>query len=86
MTASGPLRKALIDRLLAGEGTTSHSERRAAFENTGLAEPIQSLVQKVTTRSTSVTDRNLGTLAGIRTYREPNFRCRERVERDDVSG
>jgi len=32
-------RKALVRRILEGDGKASRSERRAAFDNSGLAEP-----------------------------------------------
>jgi hypothetical protein len=56
MTNIGQQRKALIERILDGAGTASQSERRAAFENIGLAEP---LIEKVATKATAVTDRDI---------------------------
>ena len=53
--------KALIARVLAGAGTASQSERQAAFENIGLAEPLKALIQKVATQATAVTDRDIAT-------------------------
>jgi hypothetical protein len=59
MTNISPQRKALIERVLYGEGTASQSERQAAFENIGFAEPIKTLIQKVATQATAVTDRDI---------------------------
>lgn len=56
MTDTGRLRQTLIERMLDGEGMASRSERCSAFENAGLAEPLKSLVQKVATKATAVTD------------------------------
>ena len=56
MTDTGRLRQALIERMLDGGGTASHSERLSAFENAGLAEPLRTLVQKVAVQAIAVTD------------------------------
>ena len=49
-------RKALTRRILEGEGKASPSERRAAFNNNGLAEPLSTLVDKVAMHTYRVTD------------------------------
>jgi hypothetical protein len=36
-------RKALVARILEGDGRVSHAQRRAAFDNAGLAEPLTML-------------------------------------------
>jgi len=36
----GRKQKALVRRILEGDGNASQSDRRAAFNNTGLAEPV----------------------------------------------
>jgi hypothetical protein len=59
MTNIGQQRKALTERILDGAGTASQSERQAAFENIGLAEPVKALIQKVATQATAVTDRDI---------------------------
>ncbi|MGH7727252.1 MAG: hypothetical protein ACREM2_00455 [Vulcanimicrobiaceae bacterium] len=59
MNAGGRLRKALIERLVEGEGTASRADRRAAFENTGLAEPLRTLVQKVAMQAAAVADSDI---------------------------
>jgi hypothetical protein len=59
MTDISQQRKALIARVLYGAGTASQRERQAAFENIGLAEPLKTLIQKVATQPTAVTDRDI---------------------------
>ena len=49
-------RKSLARRILEGEGKASCSERRAAFDNSGLAEPISSLVDKVAMHAYRITE------------------------------
>jgi len=49
-------RKALARRILEGDGKASRSERRAAFDNSGLAEPLSSLVDKVARHAYRVTE------------------------------
>jgi len=49
-------RKSLARRILEGEGKASRSERRAAFDNSGLAEPISSLVDKVARHAYRITE------------------------------
>ena len=59
MTDISQQRKALTERILDGAGTAAQSERQAAFENTGLAESVRTLIQKVATQATAVTDRDI---------------------------
>jgi hypothetical protein len=59
MTETTQLRKALVERILDGEGTASCTQRRAAFENTGLAGPLGTLIQKIVTQATAVTDHDI---------------------------
>jgi hypothetical protein len=49
-------RKALVRRILEGAGKASPSEHRAAFNNSGLAEPLGALVDKVARHAYWVTD------------------------------
>jgi len=49
-------RKTLIARILEGEGTASHAQRRAAFDNAGLSEPLGALIVKVAKHAYQVTD------------------------------
>jgi hypothetical protein len=52
-------RKALASRILEGAGEASPSDRRAAFNNSGLAEPLGALVDKVARRAYRVTDEDI---------------------------
>jgi len=56
MSDIGLARKALASRILEGDGKASRSERGAAFNNSGLAEPLSSLVEKVARHANRVTD------------------------------
>jgi hypothetical protein len=51
--------KALVKRIPEGDGKASPSERRAAFDNTGLAEPLGTLVDKVAKHAYRVTDEDV---------------------------
>lgn len=62
MTDIRAQRNALIERIVDGAGTASRGERRAAFENVGLAEPLKTLIQKVATQATAVMDRDIAAL------------------------
>jgi hypothetical protein len=48
--------EALVRRILEGDGTASPAERRAAFNNSGVAEPLGALVDKVAKHAYRVTD------------------------------
>jgi hypothetical protein len=52
-------RKALASRILEGEGKASPSVRRAAFNNSGLAKPLDALVDKVARHAYRVTDEDI---------------------------
>jgi hypothetical protein len=52
-------RKVLTTRILEGDGTASSSERRAAFSNSGLAEPLGALADKVARHAYKVTDEDI---------------------------
>ena len=56
MTDIGRAQQALIHRILAGAGTASPIDRRAAFDNRGVAAPLAILVEKTIARPTAVTD------------------------------
>ena len=51
--------RALVARVLEGDGRAARSERRAAFENAGLAEPLRTLIDKVARQPTRVTDEDI---------------------------
>lgn len=59
MSEIGEARKALVRRILEGDGKTSPSERQAAFNNSGLAEPLGALVDKVALHAHRVTDEDV---------------------------
>ena len=52
-------RKALVTRILEGDGTASRDQRRAAFDQTGFAEPLNTLIDKVTKQAYRVTDEDI---------------------------
>ena len=52
-------RTALVRRILEGAGKASSSERRAAFNNSGLAGPLGTLVDKVARHAYRVTDEDI---------------------------
>jgi hypothetical protein len=52
-------RKTLTRRILEGVGQASPSERRAAFNNSGLAEPVAALADKVARHAYKVTDEDI---------------------------
>jgi hypothetical protein len=51
--------KALIIRILEGNGKTPLLERKCAFDNMGLAEPLSKLVDKVAKHAYQVTDEDI---------------------------
>jgi alkylhydroperoxidase family enzyme len=59
MSNIGQARKALTRRILEGAGNASPSERRAAFNNSGLGEPLGALVDKVARHPHRVTDEDI---------------------------
>jgi hypothetical protein len=52
-------RKVLASRILEGDGKASPSERRAAFNNSGLAGPLDALADKVARHAYRVTDEDI---------------------------
>ena len=52
-------RNALTSRILEGQGKASSSDRRAAFNNSGLAELLGTLVDKVARHAHRVTDEDI---------------------------
>jgi alkylhydroperoxidase family enzyme len=49
-------RKAVVARILDGNGRASPDQRRAAFENARLAEPLRALIEKVANHANTVSD------------------------------
>jgi alkylhydroperoxidase family enzyme len=60
--------RAVLARVLEGDGFATHAQRRAAFANQGLEEPLRTLVAKVASRSHTVTDEDVARArsAGLR--------------------
>jgi alkylhydroperoxidase family enzyme len=52
-------RKDLVARILEGDGRASRAQRRAAFDNAGLAEPLAGLINKVAKQACMVTDEDI---------------------------
>ena len=52
-------RKAVVTRILEGDGKASPALRRAAFNNTGLAKPLHTLIDKVARHAYRVTDEDI---------------------------
>jgi hypothetical protein len=52
-------RKAVVARILEGDGWASHALRRAAFDNAALAEPLSTLIDKVAKHAYKVTDEDI---------------------------
>ena len=48
--------RALVDRVLNGDGRASAEQRARAFGNDGLAPPLDALIDKVANRPAQVTD------------------------------
>jgi alkylhydroperoxidase family enzyme len=59
MSDIGRPRKLLERRILEGAGNTSPSDRRSAFNNSGLGEPLAALVDKVARHAYRVTDEDI---------------------------
>ena len=59
MSDIGQAREELVMRILEGGGKASPSERRAAFNNSGLREPLGALVNKVARYAHKVTDEDI---------------------------
>jgi hypothetical protein len=51
--------QALVTRVLEGDGSASRAERRAAFDDAGLAPPMRTLIDKVARRPTHVTNEDI---------------------------
>jgi hypothetical protein len=49
-------RRAVVARILEGDGKASHAQRRAAFANGAPAEPLRTLIDKVAKDASTVTD------------------------------
>jgi hypothetical protein len=65
MSDIGQARRALVRRILEGDGKASPSERRAAFNNSGLAEPAATLIDKVARHAYRVTDEDIAAVRAL---------------------
>lgn len=54
-----PQRDALLTRILGGRGQASQAQRRAAFENAPVAEPILKLIDKVARHAYKIADEDV---------------------------
>jgi hypothetical protein len=50
--------KALVSRILEGDGSSSRAQRRSAFDNAGLGEPMKMLIDKVAEHANHITDKD----------------------------
>jgi hypothetical protein len=48
--------RALVERILEGDGRAARAQRRAAFDNAVPSEPLQTLIRKVATEPTRIAD------------------------------
>ena len=55
---------ALVTRVLEGDGRASRAQRRAAFDNSVLGEPLHSLISKVAKQPTQITDEDIAAVKG----------------------
>ena len=53
------LHRALVARVIDGDGTAPPELRRAAFDNAGLGEPMRTLIEKVADHAYRVTDEDI---------------------------
>ncbi|HEY9003623.1 MAG TPA: hypothetical protein VIM89_19860 [Mucilaginibacter sp.] len=49
----------LIDRILTGTGKSTLQQRQQAFNNSGLPQPLNSLIEKVAHEAYKITDRDI---------------------------
>jgi hypothetical protein len=56
------LRKNVITRILDGDGTTSNAQRRSAFDDAALTEPLCTLVRKIARQAHKVTSDDIAAM------------------------
>ena len=56
MQATPSAHQAVVTRVLEGEGRASRAQRRAAFDNALLDDPLHGLISKVAEQATQITD------------------------------
>src|SRR5271154_4771589 len=59
MSDIGQTRKAMVARILEGLARAPREQRRAAFEQAGLAGPVRMLIDKVARRAHAVVDEDM---------------------------
>jgi len=59
MTDIMKARKALVTRILEGDGSASRAQRRAALDRTRCTEPLNTLIDKVTKQAYRVADEDI---------------------------
>ncbi len=52
--------KALVTRVLEGDGSATHAQRRTAFDNARLAAPLSTLINKVAKHAYKITGEGIG--------------------------
>ncbi len=65
--------KAVVTRVLEGDGRAARADRRAAFENAGLAEPLRTLIDKVARQPTRITDEDVAAVLASGTSEDQLF-------------
>ncbi len=65
--------QAMVTRVLEGDGKTPRTQRRAAFDNTGLAEPLKTLVNKVAQSAYKFTDEDIDAVRASGLSEDPIF-------------
>jgi hypothetical protein len=65
----------LIARILEEDSRASPAQRRAAFDNTGLAEPLRTLADKVASHAYEVTNETIAAAKGSGLRRGPDLRA-----------
>ncbi len=58
------MHKAMVTRIIEGYGRASPGQRRSAFDNTELAEPLRTLIDKVAKHAYKVTDTDIAAVKG----------------------
>ncbi len=66
-------RKAVVARVLDGDGEASHALRRAAFDNAALPEPVRTLIDKVANHACTVTDEDIAAVRASRLSEDQIF-------------
>jgi hypothetical protein len=55
-------RRAVVARILEGDGSASHAQRRAAFDSAELTEPLRTLIEKIAKHAYKVTDDDIAAI------------------------